>query len=80
MVGLVLGAIIGGWLADRFGRKPVLLAATVLFGLCSLATSLAHSYEGLMFARIATGLGLRRSATQSRGNRRRNQPAGTSAV
>lgn len=31
-VALVFGAMIGGWLADVFGRKPVLVAATAIFG------------------------------------------------
>ena len=26
-IGMVLGAAVGGWLADRVGRKPVLLCA-----------------------------------------------------
>ena len=57
MVGLVIGAWLGGWLADRFGRKPVLIAATVCFGLFSLATALASDVHGLIAARLATGLG-----------------------
>lgn len=57
MFGLVLGAFAGGWLADRFGRKPVLLGAVAAFGVFSLLTAGAHSYEGLFWARFATGLG-----------------------
>ncbi len=57
MVGLVVGALAGGWVADRIGRKPVLLASVALFGLFSLATAAAPSYEVLLWARLATGLG-----------------------
>ncbi len=57
MFGLVLGAFAGGWLADRFGRKPVLLGAVAAFGVFSLLTAAAHSYEALLWARFATGLG-----------------------
>lgn len=57
MIGLVLGAFAGGWLADRFGRKPVLLGSVAAFGLFSLLTATAHSYEALLWARLATGLG-----------------------
>lgn len=57
MMGLVIGAFAGGWLADRVGRKPVLLGSVALFGLFSLATAAAQSYETLMWARLATGLG-----------------------
>lgn len=57
MVGLVIGAFGGGWLADRVGRKPVLLGSVALFGLFSLATAAAPSFEVLLWARLATGLG-----------------------
>ncbi|MES1263282.1 MAG: MFS transporter, partial [Peristeroidobacter soli] len=32
-IGMVLGAAVGGWLADRTGRRPVLLCAVATFGL-----------------------------------------------
>ena len=57
MIGLVIGAFIGGWLADRHGRKPVLLGSVAAFGIFSLVTATAHSYEALLWARLATGLG-----------------------
>ena len=57
MIGLVIGAFAGGWLADRHGRKPVLLGSVAAFGLFSLLTATAHSYEALLWARLATGLG-----------------------
>lgn len=41
---------------DRFGRKRLLLALYVLFGLATLACGLAPSYAFLMAARIAAGL------------------------
>jgi len=58
MAGLVVGALIGGWLADRMGRKLLLLAAVALFGLATLATMVAQDYPSLLAARLATGLGL----------------------
>jgi AAHS family 3-hydroxyphenylpropionic acid transporter len=57
MVGLVIGAFAGGWLADRFGRKPVLAGSVALFGVFSLVTAVAGSYDALFWARLATGLG-----------------------
>jgi len=57
MVGLVIGAFAGGWLADRTGRKPVLIASVVGFGVCSIWTALTHDYESLLAARFVTGLG-----------------------
>lgn len=57
MIGLVIGAFAGGWLADRTGRKPVLIGSVILFGGFSLVTAYAQSYEALLWARLATGLG-----------------------
>ena len=57
MIGLMIGAIVGGRLADRIGRKPVLLVSVAAFGLFSLATAVSPSYEILLWARLATGLG-----------------------
>ncbi|HZZ69220.1 MAG TPA: MFS transporter, partial [Phenylobacterium sp.] len=57
-LGLLIGAVIGGRLSDRLGRKPVLVASLGLFGLFSLATALASDMQGLTFIRLLTGLGL----------------------
>jgi AAHS family 3-hydroxyphenylpropionic acid transporter len=57
MVGLIFGAVIGGWVADRSGRKPVLAAAVAAFGAFSVATAFAHSFETLTLARFLTGVG-----------------------
>ncbi len=56
-IGLVIGAIAGGWLADVVGRKPVLIGAVVIFGLFTLMTMQASSFEMLFAARLLTGLG-----------------------
>ncbi len=56
-IGLVFGAMLGGWLADRLGRKPVLIAALLVFGAFTLVTMQARSYEMLFIARLAAGLG-----------------------
>ena len=56
-IGLVIGAILGGWLADVFGRKPVLISAVAVFGLFTLMTMQSTSFEMLFAARLLTGLG-----------------------
>ena len=56
--GLLPGAFVGGWLADRIGRKRVLMASVALFGLFSLATALAWDFNSLLVARCLTGVGL----------------------
>lgn len=58
ILGLLPGALVGGMLADRHGRKRVLLGSVFLFGLFSIATALAWSFPMLVFARLMTGAGL----------------------
>ena len=57
-VGLLFGALLGGHLADRIGRKLVLVWSVGLFGVCSLLTMLARDVDMLLWMRLATGLGL----------------------
>jgi AAHS family 3-hydroxyphenylpropionic acid transporter len=58
ILGLLPGALVGGMLADRYGRKRILLGSVLLFGLFSLATALAWSFPTLLLARLLTGVGL----------------------
>jgi AAHS family 3-hydroxyphenylpropionic acid transporter len=58
MFGLIVGAMTGGRIADRIGRRPVLVASVIAFGLFSLTTAATWDYPSLVIARIATGLGL----------------------
>jgi MFS transporter, AAHS family, 3-hydroxyphenylpropionic acid transporter len=56
--GLALSAAFGGHLADRFGRKRVLVWAVVIYGLFSLATAECWGYGSMLVARALTGVGL----------------------
>lgn len=58
ILGLLPGALVGGMLADRHGRKRVLIVSVMLFGLFSIATALAWSFPTLLLARLMTGVGL----------------------
>ncbi|MFD2641484.1 3-(3-hydroxy-phenyl)propionate transporter MhpT [Pseudomonas japonica] len=58
ILGLLPGAFVGGWLADRIGRKKVLMASVALFGLFSLVTAVAWDFNSLVVARCLTGVGL----------------------
>jgi MFS transporter, AAHS family, 4-hydroxybenzoate transporter len=58
LVGLMIGALGFGPLADRFGRRPVLLFCVLLFGAFALATATADSLRSLLVLRFLTGLGL----------------------
>lgn len=56
LAGTGIGALIHGPLSDRFGRKPILLIATVGAALFSLACSLSNSFELLLAMRFCHGL------------------------
>jgi EmrB/QacA subfamily drug resistance transporter len=49
--------LLGGALGDRFGRRRLLVAGTLLFALASAAAALAPSLAWLLVARAAQGLG-----------------------
>jgi AAHS family 4-hydroxybenzoate transporter-like MFS transporter len=56
--GATLGAFSCGVLADRLGRKWVLICATLCFGLATCATAFVHDYASLLLLRFVTGIGL----------------------
>jgi MFS transporter, AAHS family, 4-hydroxybenzoate transporter len=58
LAGLALGAFLLGPLADRVGRKRVLVGATFCFGVFTLATAYAGDLPELLACRFLTGLGL----------------------
>jgi AAHS family 4-hydroxybenzoate transporter-like MFS transporter len=58
LFGLMIGALTLGPLADRVGRKRIILFSVIAFGLCSLAAVFAHDTTTLLLMRFLTGLGL----------------------
>jgi AAHS family 4-hydroxybenzoate transporter-like MFS transporter len=58
LFGLAFGAIFAGPMADRVGRKKVLVLSVFFFGACSLATAFAPTIGWLTALRFLTGLGL----------------------
>lgn len=58
LIGMLLGAITLGPLADRYGRKTMIVFSCVLFGSLSLGTAYVTTLEQLFWLRLLTGVGL----------------------
>lgn len=58
LFGMLVGSLLFSTLADKRGRRPVLLGATVFFSACMLLTAFADSIAQLIGLRFAAGLGL----------------------
>jgi len=58
VLGCIAGAIGLGWIPDRFGRKPSLIASAVLFTASALWTAFATGYPSFVAARVLGGIGI----------------------
>ncbi|TKC81718.1 MFS transporter [Trinickia terrae] len=58
MIGLAVGALVAGPLADRVGRKTILVGSVGCFGFFSLCCAFADTPAQLIALRFLTGLGL----------------------
>ena len=57
-LGLFIGALVAGRVADSIGRRTVLITSVFLFGACSLLNAMAWNMPSLIAFRLLTGLGL----------------------
>lgn len=57
-IGMAIGAILFGWVADRIGRKHVLIITLLLFSLGSAASALATGFSIFLGLRLIIGIGL----------------------
>ena len=58
LVGCLLGAMVAGALADRFGRKPLLMLSAVLFTVSAIGTGLFNDFFWFNVARFVGGVGI----------------------
>ena len=58
VVGLLIGAVVLGRLADRVGRKRCLIGSMIMFGVFSAATAFCGGFGDLLVIRFLAGLGL----------------------
>jgi AAHS family 4-hydroxybenzoate transporter-like MFS transporter len=57
LVGTMIGGFLFGWIGDRFGRRPAVIVATLLFAIMTLDFALVGSYGGFLAMRLAVGIG-----------------------
>src|ERR1700678_2573978 len=58
LVGCLVGATLSGVLSERFGRKPALLVAALVFTVSSIGTGMAGTFDGFVLWRMCGGLAI----------------------
>lgn len=57
-IGVLFGSAIFGWIGDRYGRKPALIGANLLFGVFTFAAAASADLTQLFWLRLIAGLGI----------------------
>ncbi|WP_261258575.1 MFS transporter [Serratia proteamaculans] len=58
LAGIAIGGFALGWLADRIGRRPSIISATLIFGVFTLCSAFAQNINQLMVFRFLAGIAL----------------------
>lgn len=58
MLGMALGAALSGMVADKWGRRTVIMLTLIIYGTASILSGFAVNYPMLLCLRFATGFGL----------------------
>jgi len=56
--GVLVGSQIFGWIGDRYGRKPALIAANLFFGVFTFSAAYSTNLTELFWLRVIAGLGI----------------------
>lgn len=57
-VGMMIGALLFGYLADKFGKKNIIIVTLLIFSVSNLVLALTTNVEQFMLVRLITGIGL----------------------
>lgn len=58
LLGCLIGAMVCGWLADRIGRKKLLIGSALVFLFSSIATGAMSTFNSFLIARFFGGIGI----------------------
>ena len=58
LIGCLVGAMVAGAAADKYGRKPLLMVSAVLFTVSAIATGLFNDFTLFNIARFIGGMGI----------------------
>lgn len=58
LIGCMIGALVGGPLGDRFGRKPMLMVCAGVFALSGLGSAVAPDLAAYTWSRLVGGMGI----------------------
>jgi len=58
LTGCLAGAVLSGWLSDRFGRKKLLILSAFFFVAASIGTGSAGTFTAFVLYRILGGIGI----------------------
>jgi SP family galactose:H+ symporter-like MFS transporter len=58
LFGAVIGAIFGGALSDRFGRRRIIIVAALIFSLGAIGTAFAEGVAWLVIGRVIVGIAI----------------------
>ncbi|MQS76351.1 MFS transporter [Companilactobacillus halodurans] len=57
-VGMIIGAVLFGYLADKFGKKNIIIITLLIFSVSNLGLALTTNVSQFLFVRFVTGIGL----------------------
>ena len=57
-LGCIVGCLVTGLFSDKYGRKPGLLLAALIFTISSAGMAMAGSFSAFVFMRFAAGIGV----------------------
>lgn len=58
LVGIFIGAPLLGWAGDKYGRRPVIIGGTLLYGVMTLFMAWSTTMEQMMVLRFIAGIGI----------------------